>query len=72
MTEIKKEFKKGDMTIVWKAKLCIHAEICVKSLPDVYKPKERPWIKTENADEKQLKDQIDACPSGALTYSNDK
>lgn len=68
MKEILKEYKKEEITIVWKPKLCTHAGICVKSLPNVYKPEEKPWIKVENASEDQLKSQIDTCPSGALTY----
>ena len=68
MKEIIKEYKKEEMAIVWKPKLCIHAGICVKSLPNVYTPGERPWINAENASDEKLKSQIDACPSGALTY----
>lgn len=69
MTEIVKEYAKGeDFAVIWKPKKCIHSEICVKTLPDVYKPKEKPWIRPENAEIEALKKQIDQCPSGALTY----
>jgi uncharacterized Fe-S cluster protein YjdI len=37
-------------------------------LPQVYNPKDRPWIKVENATTQELKDQIEQCPSGALSY----
>ena len=63
-----KEYKKGDFAVVWKPELCIHAGECVKRLPEVYNPKERPWIKPENASVEALKSQIDACPSKALSY----
>lgn len=66
--EIVKEYPKGDLIVVWKPKSCIHSEICVKTLPEVYKPKEKPWIQTENASVDALKSQIDKCPSGALSY----
>lgn len=66
--EIKKEYSNNDITIVWKPKTCIHAAECVKRLPKVYNPKEKPWIKIENATTAELKKQIDACPSGALSY----
>ena len=68
MGEIKKEYTNGDLTVVWKPRLCIHSEICVKTLPEVYKPNEKPWIQAENASEEELKAQIEKCPSGALTY----
>ncbi|MDC6366212.1 MULTISPECIES: (4Fe-4S)-binding protein [Flavobacteriaceae] len=63
-----KEYQKGDFTVVWKPQKCIHSGICVKTLPEVYNPKDRPWIKPENASVEALKQQIDACPSGALSY----
>lgn len=69
-----KEYNNGEITIVWKHDLCIHAAVCVKTLPQVYNPKDRPWIKQENATTEQLVDQINKCPSGALSfyYNKDK
>jgi uncharacterized Fe-S cluster protein YjdI len=66
--EIVKEYSNGDLTVIWKPKKCIHSGICVKTLPDVYDPKGRPWIKPENASRESLISQIDTCPSGALSY----
>ena len=43
------EYDNGEVTILWKPKLCIHAGICVKTLPQVYNPKAKPWVKPENA-----------------------
>jgi len=65
---MKKEYVKGDLTVVWKPDLCIHAGECVKRLPDVYKPGEKPWIQLGDANQEALIRQINACPSGALTY----
>jgi len=67
--EIVKEYSNGEITILWKPKTCIHAAECVKRLPNVYKPKEKPWITIENATNEELKVQIEACPSGALSYN---
>jgi len=66
--EIIKEYTNGDLTIIWKPKTCIHAAECVNRLPEVYKPNEKPWIQMENATTEALKSQIEACPSGALSY----
>ena len=66
--EISKEYSNGELTVVWKPKKCIHSEVCVHTLPEVYNPKEKPWITPENASTSALKAQIDKCPSGALTY----
>ena len=48
------EYTNGELTIIWQPELCQHAGICVKTLPDVYKPKERPWIQIENATTAEL------------------
>lgn len=63
-----KEYSNGEITIVWDSSKCVHAGVCVKMLPKVYNPKARPWITIENATTEELKKQINACPSGALTY----
>lgn len=62
------EYTNGEITFIWQPKKCIHAAICVKSLPQVYNPKDKPWLKPENATSAELKNQIDLCPSGALSY----
>lgn len=62
------EYTNGELTIIWKPEVCQHAGVCVKMLPHVYHPKERPWVKPENATTDQLISQINKCPSGALTY----
>lgn len=64
-----KEYSNGEIIIKWQPKLCQHSGICVKTLPQVYKPKESPWITIENATTEELKAQVDRCPSGALTYT---
>ncbi len=46
--EITKEYSNGELTVVWKPKKCIHSEVCIHTLPEVYKPQEKPWITPEN------------------------
>lgn len=67
-----KEYSNGELTIIWKQEKCTHAAECIKALPQVYNPMERPWIKIENATTEQLKNQINKCPSGALSYYMNK
>lgn len=65
---MKKYTENKDITILWNPEKCTHAGICVKTLPKVYHPKERPWITPEFASADELKNQIEHCPSGALGY----
>lgn len=62
-----KEYTNGEVTIVWEPGKCKHAGNCVKHLPNVYRPKEKPWIVAENATTEQIIEQVKTCPSGALT-----
>ena len=66
--EIIKEYKTDGITIVWKPEICIHAALCVQTLPNVYRPMENPWMAIENASAEELVEQINTCPSGALSY----
>lgn len=47
--DVKLEYSNGEITLVWQPGLCIHSGNCVKGLPGVFKPKERPWIKVHEA-----------------------
>ncbi len=63
-----KEYSNGEVTVVWKPNSCIHSAICAKGLPNVFRPKDRPWIKVDAASTEALVNQIKQCPSGALSY----
>ncbi|WP_194778396.1 (4Fe-4S)-binding protein [Pararhodonellum marinum] len=67
----KHEYQNGEVTILWKPKLRIHAGVCVRTLPKVYDPKARPWIKAGNATAQELIDQVAKCPSGALSIKKE-
>jgi uncharacterized Fe-S cluster protein YjdI len=70
--QIKRKYTNGEVTIVWQPHLCVHSGVCVKTLPKVYRPRQKPWIKMEHASTEQLRDQVLKCPSGALSfYLND-
>ena len=65
-----KEFKysNGEVTIVWKPDVCIHSGNCFRGLPEVFKPREKPWISPEGSTTEKIIEQVKKCPSGALSY----
>ncbi|GAA3610118.1 (4Fe-4S)-binding protein [Flavivirga amylovorans] len=63
-----KEYSNGETTVVWEAEKCIHSAICAKGLPEVFQPRDRPWIKIDAASTDVIIDQVKQCPSGALRY----
>jgi len=70
MKHVSKNFNysNGQVTIIWQPRLCIHSGICARGLPEVFKPKERPWINAEGIPSEKIIDQVKKCPSGALTF----
>ncbi len=66
--ETKKEYTNGEVTIVWKPRICQHSGNCARGLPQVFKPKEKPWINPEVASTEEIINQVNKCPSGALSY----
>jgi uncharacterized Fe-S cluster protein YjdI len=70
----KLSYKKEDVAVIWQPKICIHSAICFKGLPDVFAPRRRPWIITDNANKEAIIAQVAKCPSGALSivYSENK
>ena len=62
------EYSNGEVTVVWKPELCIYSAICVKGLEDIFKPKEKPWIKIDAASTEAHVHQVKECPYGALSH----
>lgn len=69
----KKEYTNGEITVVWQPGKCIHSEKCVNGLPEVFKPKEKPWIQVDDTGSEAIEKAVSRCPSGALsTYWNNR
>lgn len=60
-------YSNGEVTIVWKHHLCIHAGNCARGLASVFKPREKPWIDPQGASAEAIVAQVAQCPSGALS-----
>lgn len=68
MAQKKFKYSNGEVTILWQPDLCIHSGRCVRGLPEVFKPKEKPWITPENSSTEKIIAQVKRCPSGALSF----
>ena len=65
---ITKKYTNGEVTIVWQNAVCIHSANCVRGLPEVFDVKKTPWINVEGASTERMIEQVNKCPSGALTF----
>ncbi|OLV17847.1 (4Fe-4S)-binding protein [Deinococcus marmoris] len=61
----------GDgITVSYDAPRCTHVANCVRGLPAVFRPKERPWIQLSNeASAERVTEIVRTCPTGALHYA---
>jgi uncharacterized Fe-S cluster protein YjdI len=66
--DVTREYPNEELTIVWQPKKCIHAEKCWRNLPEVFRYKQKPWIDSNGASSERISNQINQCPSGALSY----
>ena len=49
--------------------ICAHAGICTDQLSSVFRMKQEPWIDPDAASVEDIITVVNACPSGALSYS---
>jgi uncharacterized Fe-S cluster protein YjdI len=62
------KYSNGEVTILWRPDLCIHSGNCARGLPEVFKPREKPWIVSGGSTTEKIIEQVKKCPSGALSY----
>jgi CDGSH-type Zn-finger protein/uncharacterized Fe-S cluster protein YjdI len=61
-------YESDELTVLFDAKRCIHAEECVHGLPGAFDATRRPWIDPSLADPNDMARVIEQCPTGALAY----
>jgi putative redox protein len=66
--EKKIKYTNDDITVVWKPELCKHSGRCVMQLPKVFNLKTKPWVTITGADSETIKNQVNNCPTGALSW----
>ncbi|UFH52965.1 (4Fe-4S)-binding protein [Spirosoma sp. KNUC1025] len=66
--DITKTYTNGEITVVWKPNTCIHSKVCWTNLIEVFNPKKRPWVNMDGASTQRIANQVDRCPSKALSY----
>jgi uncharacterized Fe-S cluster protein YjdI len=68
MSDSDMSYSNGEITVVWRPGVCIHSEKCVRGLGEVFNIHTRPWINIAGSSTGRIMDQVEQCPSGALSY----
>jgi CDGSH-type Zn-finger protein len=66
------EYRAARITIHDNRGICAHSAICTDRLASVFKYGSEPWIDASGADAAAIIETVQACPSGALSYSIDR
>jgi uncharacterized Fe-S cluster protein YjdI/CDGSH-type Zn-finger protein len=65
----RRDYPTAGLTVHWDSDICIHSGVCSRTLPEVFRPREKPWVDPDAAGVAALTAAIDKCPSGALRYT---
>src|SRR5207253_4131055 len=61
-----KEYATDEIVVEWEPRLCFHSHNCVRSLPQVFDERRRPWVRVDAASADEVEAAVARCPSGAL------
>lgn len=67
-TEKQIKYPNDEITVVWKPDVCKHSGRCVTQLPGVFNTQARPWINMKGATTEDIINQVQQCPTGALSF----
>lgn len=65
---IEKTYENPDIEVKWQPNKCIHSKKCWRGLLPVFNPQNKPWVNMDGATTERIIKQVEACPSGALSY----
>ncbi|EXJ15345.1 CDGSH iron-sulfur domain-containing protein [Imhoffiella purpurea] len=62
------DFRGDEIEVTWDGRLCIHVAECGKAKGDLFVAGREPWCKPDAATKAEVREVVERCPSGALTY----
>ncbi|NGP89247.1 CDGSH iron-sulfur domain-containing protein [Fodinibius halophilus] len=65
-------YESDDITVEFDSKRCLHTAECVKGMPSVFNPDNKPWIQPDEASADDIKEIVHHCPTGALQYQDEE
>jgi CDGSH-type Zn-finger protein/uncharacterized Fe-S cluster protein YjdI len=65
---LRKEYRSERIVVSFDPECCIHAQYCVRGLPEVFDRSNRPWVRPERANADRVAEVVMRCPTGALQF----
>ncbi|HET8624712.1 MAG TPA: (4Fe-4S)-binding protein [Gemmatimonadales bacterium] len=66
MTKRLQTYQASGISVTYDPSICMHAAECVRTLPAVFDPREKRWIRPERATPDEVERAVARCPTGAL------
>lgn len=67
MSEPTRVYTNGSISVEWRPELCVHCQKCITELPQVFDLNKRPWVNIDGASDREIIQQVEACPTKALS-----
>ena len=61
-------FETDAIEVTWSKTRCIHAAECVRRLPVVFQPGQKPWVRAAAESADRVAQAVELCPTGALHH----
>ena len=65
---VKKEYRTDEIAVTWEPEFCTHVGNCVRGVPEVFNPRDRPWVHVDQAPADEIARVIMTRPTGALHF----
>jgi uncharacterized Fe-S cluster protein YjdI len=59
-------YETDEIVVTYAPAVCRHTGVCVRTLPVVFDPKLKRWVRPENASAEAVAAAVAKCPTGAL------
>jgi len=67
MSAYTRTYSTPEITVGWRPELCIHCQLCITELPEVFDLSKRPWVNIVGASPDKIKEQVSRCPDQAIS-----